>query len=107
LQECLVPILTVEGDVKKLAQASITSVKWLGLRCKVEVVSDEDDLYADLRTKLADSHSSLVKAKSLKDGTASLAVLDDDNEGVSATVVVYDNDGKLLAKQPTTVGGEE
>lgn len=107
LQECLVPILTVEGDVKKLAQASITSVKWLGLRCKVEVTSDEDDLYADLRTKLADSHSSLVKAKPLKDGMASLAVLDDDNEGVSATVVVYDNDGKLLAKQPTTVGGEE
>ena len=82
-------------------------MKWLGLRCKVEVISDEEDLFADLRTKLADSSSSLVTAKPLKDGIASLAILDDDNEGVSATVVVHDSDGNILAKQPTTVGGEE
>lgn len=107
LQECLVPIITVEGDAKILAQASIESVKWLGLNCKVEVSSEATELFADLRTKLADSNSSLVKAKTLKNGKASLMILDDDNEGVSATVVVYDGDGNILVKQPTTVGGEE
>lgn len=107
LQECLVPVLTIEGEVKKLTQASIKSVKWIGLNCKVEVSSEASELFADLRTKLAESVSSLVKAKRLKDGKASLMILDDDNEGVSAIVVVYDGDGNTLAKQPTTVGGSE
>ena len=107
LQECLVPILTIEGEVKTLAKASITTIKWMGLRCKIEVMSGSDNLFVDLRTKMADSNSSIVSVKTLQGGKASLAVLDDDNEGVSATVVVYDGDGNLLAKQPTTVGGEE
>ena len=34
-------------------------------------------------------------------------VEDDNNEGVSAVVVVLDGSGKVLAKQSTTVGGEE
>ena len=107
LQECLVPILTIRSEAKKVTQAYIKSVKWLGLNCKVEVSSESDELFVDLRTKLADSKSSLVKAKALKDGKASLMILDDDNEGVSATVVVYDSEGNILAKQPTTVGGDE
>ena len=107
LQECLVPIITITGDVKSLAQASIESVKWLGLTCKVEVSSKTEELFVDLRTKLADNKSSLVKAKKLKDSKASLMILDDDNEGVSATVVVYDSDGNILAKQATTVGSDE
>ena len=107
VQECLVPILTIEGEAKELVKASIKSIKWLGLTCKVEVSSDAKELFADLRTKLADKKSSLVKAKALKGGKASLMVLDDDNEGVSATVVIYDSDGNILAKQATTVGGDE
>ena len=107
LQECLVPILTIEGEVKTLAKASIKTIKWMGLRCKIEVMCGSDNLFVDLRTKMADSNSSIVSVKTLQGGKASLAVLDDDNEGVSATVVVYDGDGNLLAKQPTTVGGEE
>jgi len=106
LQECLVPILTIEGEVKKLSQASIKSVKWIGLNCKVEVATDSTELFADLRTKLADSASSLVNAKRLKDGKASLMILDDDYEGTAATVVIYDSNDNIIAKQPTTVGGE-
>ena len=107
LQECLVPVISIEGEVKTLAQASITSVKWIGLNCKVEVSSESKNIFTDLRTKLADSDSSLVNAKELKTGKASLMVLDDDNEGVSAIVVVYDAEGNVLAKQATTVGGDE
>ncbi|MFK5949469.1 MAG: BREX-1 system phosphatase PglZ type B [Methylococcales bacterium] len=107
LQECLVPVITIEGNATVFVKASIKSVKWLGLNCKVEISSETDNLFTDLRTKLADSNTSLVKAKKLKDGKASLMILDDDNEGVSATVVVYDSDGNILAKQATTVGGDE
>lgn len=107
LQECLVPILTLEGEVKRLVQASIKSVKWIGLTCKIEVSSDADNLLTDLRTKLADSDSSLVKAKELKSGKAKLMILDDDEEGKAAIVVVCDSRGNVIAKQPTTVGGDE
>ena len=34
-------------------------------------------------------------------------VLDDDNEGISATVVIYGSDKNILLKKPTTVGGDE
>jgi hypothetical protein len=34
-------------------------------------------------------------------------VENDDNEGVSAVVVVLDESGTVLAKQSTTVGGDD
>ncbi len=104
LQECLIPVITLEGETRQLAQASITQARWLGLTCKLEVTSEATGLFVDLRTKLADSHSSLVKVKPIKDGKCSLMVLDDDNEGVQALIVVLDEDGNVLAKQATTVG---
>jgi hypothetical protein len=107
LQECLIPVITIEGEVKKLAQASIDSVRWLGLTCKVEVESQSEGLRIDLRTKLADSDTSLVNSKAVKNGKCSLMVSDDDNEGLQAMVVVLDADGNVLAKYATTIGGDE
>ncbi|NHN36559.1 BREX-1 system phosphatase PglZ type B [Pseudomaricurvus alcaniphilus] len=107
LQECLVPVLTIAGEVKSRAQAAITSVRWLGMTCKVEVDGEGEDFTVDLRTKLADSATSLVNPKALASGKANLKVLDDDNEGVQAMVVVLDSNGEVLAKQATTVGGED
>jgi len=107
LQECLVPVISIEGEVKALAQASISSVRWLGLTCKIEVESETDGLLIDLRTKLVDSTTSLVQAKTLKGGKCSLMVSDDDHEGLTAQVVVLDNEGNVLTKQVTTVGVDE
>ena len=107
LQECLVPVISIEGGVKALAQASISSVRWLGLTCKIEVESEANGLLIDLRTKLVDSTTSLVQAKTLKDGKCSLMVSDDDHEGLTAQVVVLDNEGNVLTKQVTTVGVDE
>jgi len=107
LQECLIPVITIEGEVKQLVQASIASVYWLGLTCKVEVDSKSESLRIDLRTKLADINTSLVKPKAAKGGKCSLMVVDDDNEGLQAMVVVLDADGNVLAKHATTVGGDE
>lgn len=107
LQECLIPVMTIEGEAKQLLKAEIKSVRWLGLTCKVEVESGGENLQVDLRTKLVDSSTSLVNPKVLEAGKASLKVLDDENEGLMAMVVVMDNDGNVLAKQATTVGGDD
>ena len=107
LQECLVPVISIEGEVKALAQASISSVRWLGLTCKIEVESETNGLLIDLRTKLVDSTTSLVQAKTLKNGKCSLMVSDDDHEGLTAQVVVLDNEGNVLTKHVTTVGVDE
>lgn len=107
LQECLIPVISIEGKVKALAQASISSVRWLGLTCKIEVESETDGLLIDLRTKLVDNTTSLVQAKTLKNGKCSLMVSDDDHEGLTAQVVVLDNEGNVLTKQVTTVGVDE
>ena len=107
LQECVVPIITVVGEADKKTNAVIKSISWYGLTCKLEVTSDSNNLIADMRTDLADGKSTLVKPKPLKDGEAVLMILDDESQGLDAIVVVCDSDGKVLAKQVTTVGGDE
>lgn len=107
LQECLIPVISIEGQNKPVIQASIETARWLGLTCKVTVSSQSEGLRVDLRTKLADGTTSLVQAKPVIDGQVKLMVLDDDNEGLQAMIVVLDGDGTVLAKLSTTVGGEE
>jgi hypothetical protein len=107
LQECCVPVITVVNDVKQKSSAKIADVGWRGLVCKVKAEGSGEGLQVDLRTKVADASTSLAKPQSLDDGAVRLMVSDDDNEGVSAVVVVFDKDGSVLAKQPTTVGGDD
>lgn len=107
LQECCVPVITVVNDVKQKSSAKIADVDWRGLVCKVKAEGAGDGLRVDLRTKVADASTSLVKPQALENDPVRLMVKDDDNEGVSAVVVVCDGDGTVLAKQPTTVGGDD
>jgi hypothetical protein len=107
LQECLVPVLELVVAASAASiQATIKSVTWKGLRCVVEVDSPVVGLSVDVRTKPALASSSLVASvKPVDVGKASVAVPDDDNEGVAAVVVVLGPDGQVIQKQPTTVGG--
>ena len=107
LQECCVPVITVVNDVNQSSSAKIADVDWRGLVCKVKAEGAGDGLRVDLRTKVADASTSLVKPQALENDPVRLMVKDDDNEGVSAVVVVCDGDGTVLAKQPTTVGGDD
>lgn len=107
LQECLIPVISIEGKAVQIAQATITQVRWLGLTCKIDIETQAANLQVDLRTKLADSNTSLVKPKAIDNGKSSLMVTDDDNEGSNAMVVVLDAHGNVLAKYATTIGGDK
>ena len=106
LQECCVPVITITNDVTQRATAKIGELLWRGLICKVSVEGSGEGLKVDMRTKVADASTSLVKPQSLDAAGVRLMIEDDDNEGVSAVVVVVDEAGTVLAKLTTTVGGD-
>lgn len=105
LQECVVPALSVKsGRAAETTSASITGVKWTGLRCKAMVEGAPEGATVDLRSRAADPSTSIAIPKPLKDGAASLFVADDAREFDAIIVVVLDSDGRVLAQRPTVVG---
>ena len=104
LQECVVPELIVERGVAAV-HATIHSVVWRGMRCRIGVESGTSGLSVDLRRNWKQAESSIAVAKQLDaKGEVSLAVADDGHEGAAATVVVLDGTGRVLDRRPTTVG---
>ncbi len=106
VQECVVPVLTISRGTVNRPAVAIQSVKWVGLRCRVQVSANGVNLSCDLRTNANLSGSSLVETVRTiaENGTVSLAVKDDANLGVSAVVVVLSGNGEVLAREHTTVG---
>jgi len=106
MQECLVPVLSVSSAAPVEADIAISSVKWVGLRCRVQATAGAVELLADIRESTADKATSLVaKPKEIEpDGQTSLLVLDDRKSGTKATVVLVDASHTVVAKWPTTVG---
>jgi hypothetical protein len=104
-QECIVPELIVERAGGSII-ASITSIVWRGMRCRVSVTTNNPSVRVDLRTNWKQTNSSI--AASAKEvgpaGEQSLAVADDRHEGQAATVVVIDEAGNVLDRKATTVG---
>ena len=108
LQECLVPVLRVtSGAGSARARVVIAAVSWVGLRCRVRIEAAQPGLSVDLRTRVNDEASSASGARAVDaDGAASLLVADDELVGTSAAIVVLDAGGEVIAKQPTTIGGD-
>ena len=107
-QECVVPVLCVALSADRdRPRVEIKKVSWRGLRCVVEVGGTVPGLLIDIRTKAADPATSLAERPKAPDadGVASLPVPDDDREGEAAVVVVYMEDGAVLAQDHTTIGG--
>ena len=109
LQESLVPIMRVTAsNAAAKATATIAAVSWAGLRCRVRVKATQPGLAVDLRTKVNDRGSSVSRGCPLDGkGAASLLVEDDELEGTPAIVVVLDSVGRVIAKQPTIIGGDQ
>jgi hypothetical protein len=71
----------------------------------VRVEGTAPDLRVDIRTKAADPSTSITATRHVSaEGPTSLLVEDDSYEGVSAVVVLLTADGRVLDRQPTTVG---
>ena len=109
LQESLIPVLRVTaGAVSATAGASITSVNWVGLRCRVRIDPARPGFSVDLRTHVNDADSSTSGPRQVDaEGTASLLVADDELEGTPAAVVVLDTGNQVIARQSTIIGGED
>ncbi len=106
LQECITPTLTISGTAPTYT-ATISSFKWLGLRCRIAVTNALEGMKVDIRRKLADPSTSLANGgKAILNGTASLAIENDRSEGESALIVLVDPQGTVIAKQPTIIGGD-
>jgi hypothetical protein len=85
---------------------TISSLKWVGLRCRVHSSAGAVGLLADIRESIADKATSLVaKPKEIEpDGQTSLLVVDDQKAGAKATVVIVDANGAVVAKSATMIG---
>jgi hypothetical protein len=104
-QECVIPVLDVERGFGVM-HASIQSVEWRGMRCRVRVQANDPRVKVDLRTNWKQAATSIVAA--VKEvgtsGEVSLAVPDDGHEGAAASVVLLDREEKVIASQTTSVG---
>jgi hypothetical protein len=106
LQECVLPELVVIGASAPTQAATIASVEWFNLRCRVQVEGDAAGCRVDLRTRPADPKSSLAALKEVgADGRVSLLVGDDSMEGCAVIAVLLDASGNVIAKSNTSVGG--
>jgi hypothetical protein len=110
LQECLVADILVSPDVQVNAESvDIAKVDWKGLKCRITVDPVVSGLQVDLRNKPNDPTTSITSGGKALDGngTVTLFVEDEDLEGTMVAVVVCSEAGRVLAKQSTTVGGEQ
>jgi hypothetical protein len=108
LQECYTPVLTVSLD-RPAVDGKLGDLTWVGLRCKATVDTTATGLRLDLRAKVADAGSSHLDAPKAvgADGTVSVLVPDDGEEGTAAFAVLLAPDGTVLDKRNVTIGVNE
>lgn len=106
LHECIVPTIIIENPNANNIEAAISVVRWVNLKCTVETSDVPDNYSIDIRTKYNDEKTSIVlsKSKTLKNNSVTLMV-DDAAESQAATIVLLDDNERILDKKPTTVGG--
>jgi hypothetical protein len=83
-------------------------VKWVNLKCTIQTSDVPDGYSVDIRTKYNDVNTSVLedssKVKKIVGNTVTL-MIDDNYEYQSATIVLLDENERILDKKPTTVGG--
>ena len=106
LQECVIPVITFSGSgVAEEIAVSVESIHWVGFRCRVTVSPAIEGLSVDIRTKPSAADSSISSSRQIdEDGRAALMVADDSLEGTSASLVVFDEAGRILSREPVVVG---
>jgi hypothetical protein len=77
LQECLVPEFTVRTSGSKKDEAAVQSIKWVGLRCRVQTTVRNAGIAAELRSESGDKRAGAAAKDVEADGQVSLLVTDD------------------------------
>ncbi len=106
IHECLVPTLLIENHNEGYIDAEIKTVKWVNLKCTIQTNDLPDGYSVDMRTKYNDAKTSVVLSpnKTLRGNTVTLMV-DDEAESKAVTIVLLDENERILDRKPTTVGG--
>lgn len=109
LQECLTIDICINQQTTNIGLTSIdiTDIVWKGMRCKVAVEGQFEELFLDIRLQAGNHQSSKVLSiKEFNDsGIASVVIEDEDLEGKEAFIVVMDKEGHLIAQATTIIGG--
>jgi hypothetical protein len=109
LQECLTVALSVSGStpIKDGPSVEITDIVWKGLRCKIAVEGNVDALLVDIRMRPGSpDHSVVMSVKAVNEnGIGSVVVENEELEGFEASIVLLDQDGRLIAQEKTIIGG--
>ncbi len=107
LQECVVPVIIARRDADEAELVVIEEIKWLGLRCSLQLSAGGADLAVDIRLKAGDAGTTVAATTKSPDeaGSVSLLVPDETLEGSAAFVVVLRGEA-IQAQRLTVIGGE-
>ena len=106
LQECVVPQISIRAGTTPSVSATIESMKWSRLRCRIKVGGSFGGCSVDLREKAADPATSIVEPRPVgSEGAVSLVVEDDTLEGRAMNLVLLDAGGRIIEKKPVSIGG--
>jgi len=106
LQEALIPSLTLSPKQMGAVKVVLKEMKWSGMRLNM-ILEGAAGLTVDLRSKVADASTSLTASTmtAAADGQkTSLLVADDEALGAAAFLVVVDQNGQPIFKQPIVIG---
>jgi hypothetical protein len=105
LQECVVSQLSIRTPQQTAGSASISSVRWVGLRCRIHINGQASGYSVDLRDKVNAPDTSLTGARAVgQNSEVALVVEDDAREGTAAILVLIDAGGTVVDKTAVTVG---
>ncbi|MEI7482261.1 MAG: BREX-1 system phosphatase PglZ type B [Elusimicrobiota bacterium] len=107
-QEMVVPRILITAGAGTAAESRIASLKWVGLRGKMTVEGMSAGLTLDIRQRPADPSTSLIEGGTAKpigaDGTVSIFISDDRNNGIAAIAVLISSNGAVIHSLPTVIG---
>lgn len=108
IHECLVPEIIIENPNAQNIDTEFKEVKWVNLKCAIQTTNVPDGFKIDIRTKYNDALTSVLdvssKGKKIIGNIVTL-LIDDAYEYQSATIVLLDENDRILNKKPTTIGG--
>jgi hypothetical protein len=109
IQECLVPTIYIENPNSTAVNSKIKNIKWVNLKCNITTESAKDNYSIDIRRKFNDGSTSIVE-KIIKNNDKKIVdnkifvMAKDSAEAEAATIVLLDENGRILDKKATTVG---